>query len=98
MDKCCFHFFESLQGRYPPCWVVRWVCSGMDGELHVFSRMLEMLFMSVSNEEHAFNHCILDRLLLFVKVEVRESIMFVFSSKKSVINWCAFSLGIGLRI
>ena len=31
-------------------------------------------------------------------MEISESIRFVFSSKKHVIKWCAFSLGMGLRI
>ena len=59
--------------------------------MHVFSSVLEMLFISVSSEEHAFNHCISDKLSLVSKVEISESIRFVFSSKKSVIKWCAFS-------
>ena len=42
--------------------------------------------MSVSKEEHAFNHCVLDKLSLFVKVEVREPIKLLFSSKKSVVK------------
>ena len=42
--------------------------------------------MSVSNEEHVVNHCVLDRLLLSVKVKVRESIRYVFSSKKNVVK------------
>ena len=50
-----------------------------------------MWFMSVSSEEHAVNHCISDKLSLVSKVEISESIRFVFSSKKSVIKWCAFS-------
>jgi hypothetical protein len=54
--------------------------------------------MSVSSEEHAFNHCIFDKLSLVNKVEISESIRFVFSSKKHVIKWSAFSLGLGLRI
>ena len=46
--------------------------------------------MCVSSEEHAFSHCVLDRLSLFVKMEVKESIRCVFSLKKYV--------GIGLRM
>ena len=57
-----------------------------------------MLFMIVSSEEHAFNHCVSNNLSLVIKVEISESIRFVFSSKKHVIKWCAFSLGMGLRI
>ena len=98
MDKCCFQVFASLRGRYPPCSEVRWDCIGIGGALQVYSSVFDMLFMSVSSEEHAFNHCISNKLSLVIRVEVSESIRFVFSSKKSVIKWCAFSLGMGLRI
>ena len=98
MDKCCFQVFESLRGRYPPYSEVHWDCVGMGGALHVFSSVLDILFMSVSSEEHACNHCISDKLSLVVKMEINKLIWFVFSSKKSVIKWCAFSLGMGLRI
>jgi hypothetical protein len=70
----------------------------MSGAWHVFPSVLDMLFMSVSSEEHASNHCVLDKLSLFVRMEVKESIRLVFSSKKRVVKWCAFSLGMGLRI
>ena len=98
VDKCCFQVFESSQGRYPPCSEVRWDCVGMGGALHVFSSVLDILFMSVSTEEHAFNHCVSDKFSLVVRVEVKELIRFVFSSKKRVVKWCAFSLDMGLRI
>ena len=54
--------------------------------------------MSVSSEEHAFNHCVSDKFSLVVRVEVKELIGFVFYSKKRVVKWCAFSLGMGLKI
>ena len=98
MDKCCFQVVASLRGRYPPCSEVRWDCIGIGGILYVFSSVLDMLFMSVSSEQHAFNHCISNNLSLVIKVEISESIRFVFSLKKYVIKWCAFSLGMGLRI
>ena len=98
MDKCSFQVFASLRGRYPPCSEVRWNCIGIGGALHIFPSVFDMLFMSVSSEEHAFNHCISDKLSLVINVEISESIRFVFSSKKHVIKWCAFSLGMGLRI
>ena len=98
MDKCCFQVFESLRGRYPPCSEVRWNCVGIGGALYVFLSVLDILLMSVSSEEHAFDHCATDKLSLVVKVEVKEFIKFVFSSKNSVVKWCAFSLGMGLRI
>ena len=65
---------------------MRWDCIGIGGTLHVFSSVFDMLFMSVSSEEHAFNHCISVKLLLIVKIEVRKSIRIVFSSKKSVVK------------
>ena len=98
MDKCCFQVFASLRGRYPPCSEVHWDCIGIGRALHVFSSVFDMLFMSVSSEEHAFNHCVSDKLSLVIKVEISESIRFVFSSKKHVRKWCAFSLAMGLRI
>ena len=55
---------------------MRWDCIGIGGILYVFSSVFDMLFMSVSSDEHAFNHCISDRLSLVIKVEISESIRF----------------------
>ena len=65
--------------------MVRWDCCGIGGALQVFSRVLVMLLMSVSRKRHAFSHGVSDSLLLFVKMEVKESMRFVFSSKKCVV-------------
>ena len=84
MDKCSFQVFESLRGRYPPCSEVRWDCVDMGGALNVFSSVLDILFMSVLSEKHAFNHCVSDKFSLAIRVVVKELIRFVSSSKKRV--------------
>ena len=54
--------------------------------LACISKCVGYVIMSVSNEDHALDHCVSDRLSLFFKVEIRELIRFVFSSKKCVVK------------